>query len=160
MQKRNVKTNVRLILVPISLLLLIRAIEFSSTVMTAKDTKCGCQCVEKNGTGKCVKECGLQYSNPLQAASCEVKEPYEWHPVFQLPEPQFSAVKSDVITYPDLPNESCRDSNSCPAIILVTGSNQTFGQSMLFPNATTTSFFFLLQKKTRFLMNFRLYGTS
>ncbi|KAK4719446.1 hypothetical protein R3W88_017784 [Solanum pinnatisectum] len=129
-QKRNVKTNVRLILVPILLVLLIRSIEISSTAMTYKDTKCGCQCVDKNGTGKCEEVCGLEYSNSLQAPSCEVKEPYEWHPVFQLPESQFSAVKTDVITYPDLPNESCRDSNSCPAIILVTGTDQTFGQSV------------------------------
>lgn len=113
-----------------------------SNSMTYKNSKCGCKCIEKNGTGKCEDVCGLEYSNSLQAPSCEVKEPYEWHPVFQLPEPEYSAVKTDFITYPDLPDESCRNSESCPAIILVTGTDQTFGQSMLFLNANNTSFFF------------------
>lgn len=97
-----------------------------------KGSKCGCKCIDKYGTGKCEDVCSMEYSTPLQAPSCPVEEPYPWFPVVQLPEPGNSAVKTDFITYPDLPDESCRKSGTCPAIILMTGSDKTFAQSMLF----------------------------
>ncbi|XP_060170110.1 ABC transporter A family member 7-like [Lycium barbarum] len=129
-QKRNAKANCRLISVPIFLLLFLRTIEILTGAMMQKQSKCGCKCIDTNGTGKCEDKCGLEYSSPAQADLCEVKDPYEWQPILQIPDPEYSAVRTDYITYADLPNESCKMSKSCPAIVLLTGTDQTLGKSI------------------------------
>ncbi|XP_034203717.1 ABC transporter A family member 10-like [Prunus dulcis] len=49
---------------------------------------------------------------------------------FQMPAPRYRAVRSDFVPFTDLPNESCRKTESCPVTILVTGNNQSFGETV------------------------------
>ncbi|VVA27959.1 PREDICTED: ATP-dependent RNA [Prunus dulcis] len=47
-----------------------------------------------------------------------------------MPAPRYRAVRSDFVPFTDLPNESCRKTESCPVTILVTGNNQSFGETV------------------------------
>lgn len=129
------RTNIRLISFPIILCLLLVLLQvlFDRLVNNSDDFKCGCICVRRNGN-KCVEEkCGIEYSDPDQAQSCYIPQPPQWPPILQVPAAEYRAVRNDFITYPDLPNAACRINNSCPAIIFLTGSNRSFGESMPLP---------------------------
>ncbi|KAK4843669.1 hypothetical protein QYF36_011306 [Acer negundo] len=93
------------------------------------DNKCGCACIRRNVNGGCEEEtCGLEFSDLDQAASCPINSPPEWPPILQIPVPEFRAVRTDFISFSDLPNESCRSTGSCPATILFTGTNRSLGE--------------------------------
>lgn len=64
-----------------------------------------------------------------QVATCSIPSPPEWPPVLQLPDPQFRAVRTDFVSFGDLPSDSCRDTGSCPVTLLITGNNQSLGES-------------------------------
>ncbi|KAI8528923.1 hypothetical protein RHMOL_Rhmol12G0185800 [Rhododendron molle] len=76
------------------------------------------------------KVCGIQYSTLDQASSCPVPSPPEWPPLLQIPAPEYRAVRTDFLSFMDLPDQSCRNSGSCPASILLTGNNQTLGERL------------------------------
>ncbi|TXG50444.1 hypothetical protein EZV62_022968 [Acer yangbiense] len=129
-QKRNVKTNIRLVSFPFILCLLLVIVQnVVNTAFNGSDNKCGCACIRKNVNGGCEEErCGLEFSDLVQAASCPITSPPEWPPVLQIPVPEFRAVKTDFISFTDLPNVSCRSTGSCPATILLTGTNRSLGE--------------------------------
>ncbi|XP_049366043.1 ABC transporter A family member 7-like isoform X2 [Solanum verrucosum] len=105
--------------------------------------RCGCKCVGKNDEGKCEEVCGIEYSDLNQAVSCSIPSPLEWPPLLQIPESTYRAVKTDFISYEDLPDDSCKISGSCPATTLLTGTNKTLGESMgrnLFSSGSTVDY--------------------
>ncbi|KAJ8753351.1 hypothetical protein K2173_019750 [Erythroxylum novogranatense] len=130
-QKRNAKTNCRLVCFPFVLCILFTLLQvLVDEELNKAGIKCGCQCVDTNNDGTCEEVCGVQFSNLKQAASCPIPSPPQWPPLLQIPAPLYRAAKTDVLPFTDLPNESCRSTGSCPVTILMTGSNQSLGEIM------------------------------
>ena len=130
-QKRNIRSNVRLVIFPFFLCLLLVIIQvLVNSELDKPKNKCGCTCVDTNGDGKCERVCGIEYSTLDQVVTCAIPSPPEWPPLLQVPAPEYRAVLTDFISHADLPNESCKRTGSCPVAILLTGSNRTLGQSM------------------------------
>lgn len=124
-QKRNIWSNVRLIVIPFYLCLLLVGIQalFDTQVNNSPDHRCGCQCIVTNEDGKCErKSCGLQYSSQIQAFFCAFPNPPSLLPLLQIPHPESR--------YVDRAHDSCRRIGSCPVTILVTGNNPSLGASM------------------------------
>ncbi|KAA8542403.1 hypothetical protein F0562_023461 [Nyssa sinensis] len=139
-QKRNIKANIRLILFPFVLCLLLVLIQgLINRELDKPSNRCGCTCIDNNGDGQCERVCGIQYSTLDQANSCPITSPPEWPPLLQIPAPQYRAVRTDFLSYTDLPNESCKSTGSCPATIIFTGNNQSLGESLA-GNMFTSSF--------------------
>ncbi|KAJ8536453.1 hypothetical protein K7X08_034854 [Anisodus acutangulus] len=140
-QIRDGKSNIRLISVPIILCLLLVLLQnWVNKELIKSWNRCGCKCVDKNGDGKCEEVCGIEYSDLNQATSCSIPSPMEWPPLLQIPESKYRAVRTDSISYGDLLDDSCKISGSCPATVLLTGTNQTFGESLgrnLFSSGST-----------------------
>ncbi|KAL2340803.1 hypothetical protein Fmac_008743 [Flemingia macrophylla] len=90
--KRNVKTNVRLILFPFLLCLLLVLLQsvLNNQFDKAKN-KCGCICTRKEGDTCVEKQCGVEYSDLDQVGTCAIHNPTEWPPLLQLPAPQYRA---------------------------------------------------------------------
>ncbi|KAK2441657.1 Phospholipid-transporting ATPase abca7 [Trifolium repens] len=128
-QKRNVKTNVRLILFPFVLCILLLLLQnlLNKQFDKAKN-KCGCICTKTQGEQCLEKECGVQYSDVDQVGTCPITNPPEWPPLLQTPDPQYRAVRTDFLPFSDFPNPLCRNNGSCPLTMLFTGTNQTFGE--------------------------------
>ncbi|XP_040870601.1 ABC transporter A family member 7 [Glycine max] len=128
-QKRNVKTNVGLILSPFILCLLLvllqRLLEYQ---LDKAENKCGCVCVRRQGDTCLEEECGIEHSDLDQFATCPIPSPPEWPPLLQVPAPQYRAVRTDYFPFSDFPNTSCRKNGSCPVTMLFTGTNQSFGE--------------------------------
>ncbi|KAJ6374151.1 hypothetical protein OIU78_029788 [Salix suchowensis] len=130
-QKRNFNANCRLISFPFVLCtLLVITQKLVDNEINKKSNQCGCQCIDTNGDGKCETVCGLQFSDLDQSHSCPVPSPLKWPPLLQVPAPQYRAVRSASNPSTDLPDESCRRTGNCPVTILITGTNQTLGQSL------------------------------
>ncbi|KAK4350510.1 hypothetical protein RND71_029823 [Anisodus tanguticus] len=130
-QIRDGKSNIRLISVPIILCLLLVLLQnWVNKELIKSWNRCGCKCVDKNGDGKCEEVCGIEYSDLNQATSCSIPSPMEWPPLLQIPESKYRAVRTDSISYGDLLDDSCKISGSCPATVLLTGTNQTFGEKI------------------------------
>ncbi|XP_012839386.1 PREDICTED: ABC transporter A family member 7-like isoform X2 [Erythranthe guttata] len=120
-QKRNMKTNIRLILFPLVICLLLVLIQKTVNSQLDKHSlRCGCICVD-TGKGKCEKTCGIEYSNLDQVFFCPIPHPTEWPLLLQVPAQQFRAVRT---------GDTCKKTGSCPVTMLITGNNQTFGQSV------------------------------
>ncbi|EOA23466.1 hypothetical protein CARUB_v10016657mg [Capsella rubella] len=129
-QKRNIWSNVRLIVIPFYLCVLLVGIQvlFDTQVNNSADNRCGCRCIEKNGDGKCeTKSCGLEYSSLTQASFCAFPNPPPLLPLLQIPRPETRSVVDPV-------RGSCRRTGSCPVTILVTGNNHSLGASMSLTN--------------------------
>lgn len=121
LQKRNIWSNVRLIVIPLYLCVVLVCIQavFDSLVNNSVDNQCGCRCADddKNGDGKCeIKSCGLQYSSQNQAVFCAFPNPPPLLPLLHIP--------------PSVNRDSCQRTGSCPVTILVTGNNQSLGTSI------------------------------
>ncbi|XP_010550621.1 PREDICTED: ABC transporter A family member 7 [Tarenaya hassleriana] len=131
-QKRNIWTNVRLVMIPFYLCIILVAIQilFDTQINNSTDNQCGCQCVDTNGDGKCEKTCGIEYSSQDQGAFCAIPSPPRWPPLLRIPDPKYRAVTTDFISYRDLPDESCRQTGSCPVTMLMTGNNRSLGQTL------------------------------
>ncbi|WJX95489.1 Phospholipid-transporting ATPase abca7, variant 2 [Trifolium repens] len=86
-QKRNKKTNIRLILFPLFLCILLVLLQhLIDNQLDKPGFKCGCICT--NGNTTCVdseKVCGVQYSDQNQVLACAIPNPPEWPPLLQLP---------------------------------------------------------------------------
>ncbi|XP_045792339.1 ABC transporter A family member 7-like isoform X4 [Trifolium pratense] len=127
-QKRNVKTNVRLILLPLILCVLLVLLQNLIDYLNDKTTvfKCGCVCPNQRETcDDSEKLCGVQYSDQTQAIFCKIPNPPEWPPLLQLP-----------AVY-------CKKNQSCPFSMLFTAENQSFAQIVsdnMFPSAPTVDF--------------------
>ncbi|XVE56975.1 hypothetical protein DITRI_Ditri04bG0054700 [Diplodiscus trichospermus] len=140
-QKRNMRTNVRLISFPIFFCVLFVVLQnLLDSQLNNEDNRCGCFCVETNGNGQCQRrECGLEYSTTDQASSCPIPSPPEWPALLQIPGPKYRAVRTDSITSADLPNESCRSTGSCPATSFFTGNNQSLAEILTGSMFSTSS---------------------
>lgn len=132
LQKRNVKTNIRLILFPFVLCLLLLLLQklIDKEILDKAKNKCGCICTKKQGDQCLEKECGIQYSDLDQVGTCPLPDPPEWPPLLQVPAPQYRAARTDFLPLSDLPDASCRRNGSCPVTMLFTGNNVSFGESM------------------------------
>ncbi|WZZ45497.1 hypothetical protein YC2023_041756 [Brassica napus] len=88
-QKRNIWSNVRLIVIPLYLCVLLVGIQalFNTQFNNSVDNRCGCKCIdEKNGDGKCErKSCGPEYSSPNQAFFCAFPNPPPLPPLLHIP---------------------------------------------------------------------------
>ncbi|KAL9314235.1 hypothetical protein ACSQ67_019687 [Phaseolus vulgaris] len=130
-QKRNVKTNVRLIMFPFLLCLLLVLLQrLVDTQLDKAENKCGCVCVRREGDTCVEEQCGLEHSDLDQVSTCPVPNPQEWPPLLQVPAPQYRAVRTDNFPFSDYPNASCRRNGSCPVTMLFTGRNQSFGEAI------------------------------
>lgn len=138
-QKRNIKTNIRLISFPFILCLLLVLIQaLVNHELDKPENKCGCKTFDQNGDGVEEKVCGLEYSDLDQGTWCAIPNPPEWPPLLQVPAQQYRAVESDVMQYADFPNDSCKTTGSCPVTLLFTGNNQSLGE-ILIGNMFTSS---------------------
>ncbi|KAL3679377.1 hypothetical protein R1sor_022333 [Riccia sorocarpa] len=112
-QKRNIGSNCCIVSFPIIICLLLfilqRAID---GVFDKPKYRCGCDEV----TG----ECGLQYSDEIQAVFCPIEHPPEWPGVMQVPRPAYRA---------DVQNGQFPSSQK-PATVLYTGSNQAIASGL------------------------------
>ncbi|KAF8081609.1 hypothetical protein N665_0874s0003 [Sinapis alba] len=131
-QKRNIWSNVRLIVIPLYLCVLLVGIQalFNTQVNNSVDNRCGCKCIDedKNGDSKCErKSCSPEYSSPNQAIFCAFPNPPPLPPLLHIP----SSL---------LDSNSCRqNTGSCHVTILVTGNNHTLGATIS-RNLLPTSF--------------------
>ncbi|KAJ9677375.1 hypothetical protein PVL29_022384 [Vitis rotundifolia] len=129
-QKRNIKTNIRLVSFPILLCVLLVVIQnLVNNELDKAENKCGCISVP-NENGQTEKKCGIQYSTLDQVATCPIPSPPEWPALLQVPAPEYRAVRADFIQFTDLPDDSCRRTGSCPATILFTGNNRSLGLTL------------------------------
>ncbi|CAI9266698.1 unnamed protein product [Lactuca saligna] len=141
-QRRNFKTNVRLILFPVFLCLLLVALQYLVNIELDKPSlKCGCTCIDKDGDGECERVCGIEYSDLDQVATCSIPSPPEWPPLLQVPAPQYRAVRTDhLLSFGDFPDDSCTSTpSSCPTTVLMTGNNQSLGENLarnMFPGSS------------------------
>lgn len=139
-QRRNYRTNIRLILFPIVLCLLLVLLQaVINNELDKPSNKCGCTCIDQDGDGECERVCGIQYSDLDQVATCSIPSPPEWPPIMQLPDPQFRSVRTDFLLFSDLPSDSCRITGSCPTVVLMTGNNQSLGEGLarnMFPSSS------------------------
>lgn len=150
-QTRNIWSNIRLIMIPFYLCVLLVGIQalFDSQITNSADNQCGCQCTLTNENGKCVnRTCGIEYSSTDQAFFCSIPSPPQWPPLLQVPPPQSRAVRASFLPEIGLPGESCRRTGSCPVTFLFTGSNHSLGASLygnMLPSSVTVNSSDLLQ---------------
>ncbi|KAM0832417.1 hypothetical protein ACQ4PT_064907 [Festuca glaucescens] len=134
MQRRNCKTNAGIAAFPVLLCVLLVAIQtMVDRELGRPPFQCGCACVLAGSTGACERtECGVQYSTPTQALSCEVPAPPRWPALVQVP-----AVPASLRGLPTAPCTSANASEPCgPVAVLLTGQNRGLSQSLgrgLFP---------------------------
>ncbi|EOA23464.1 hypothetical protein CARUB_v10016655mg [Capsella rubella] len=132
-QKRNLWSNVRLIMIPFYLCIFLVLIQllFDTKVNNSADNRCGCDLVDTNGDGIREKVCGIQYSSADQGFFCSIPSPPLWPPLLQIPRPESRDVR-------DLNDDSCRRTGTCPVTILFTGNNRSLGGTVS-GNLLTTS---------------------
>lgn len=124
MQRRHIWTNVRLVLVPLLLCLLLLGIQLllDAVVNKASDlTNCASQ-------------------DDFSSGDCPIPNPPLLPPLLQIPEPESRAVSGGFFSYEDLPDKSCRKTGTCPVTILVTGNNHSLGQGICFFDTFTLFF--------------------
>lgn len=114
MQRKHIWTNVRLILVPLFLCLILLAIQqvLDSLMKSVSD----------------LSNCDRNASFP--GGNCPIPNPPLLPPMLQLPQNELRSVKADFFPYRDLPDKSCRGTGSCPVTILVTGDKQSLGKAL------------------------------
>lgn len=133
LKKRNVKTNIRLILLPVILCVLLVVIQgILDNLFDKPEFKCGCICANNNNTqpqqqqqqqqssvNQCSNQnekliCGYEYSSLSQIGACAIPNPPQWPPLLQLPSQLYSSIPSNPTR---------------PVKMLFTAANFSFGQS-------------------------------
>ncbi|XP_020257438.1 ABC transporter A family member 7-like [Asparagus officinalis] len=117
-QKRNMKTNCCIISFPVIFCLLIGVANIIIHNIISRQPEA---------------QCDGNSMNP----KCPIASPPKWLPLLQVPRPESRACRADYIPFTDLPDESCRRTQKCPATILLTGGNRSFAESVgqnLFPS--------------------------
>ncbi|XP_073219980.1 ABC transporter A family member 7-like isoform X2 [Cicer arietinum] len=84
-QKRNKKANIRLILFPLILCILLVLLQYViDTQLDKPKFKCGCECPKSDICDESEKVCGVEYSDETQLVTCAIPNPTEWPPLLQL----------------------------------------------------------------------------
>ncbi|MED6111649.1 hypothetical protein PIB30_054151 [Stylosanthes scabra] len=129
-QKRHVKTNLRLVLFPVILMLLLFALQTALDILQSeanrgddkkKAAACkGCVCV-RDGLPQYQPECpdsdkvcGPQFLPPDDAQRCPVSNPPEWPPLLDF----------------ETGDGFCSDDAACNVTMLFTGTDQSFAESL------------------------------
>ncbi|EFH41006.1 hypothetical protein ARALYDRAFT_496338 [Arabidopsis lyrata subsp. lyrata] len=122
-QRKHIWTNVRLILVPLFLCLILLAIQqvLDALMKSVSD----------------MSNCGGNVTLP--GGICPIPNPPPLPPMLQIPQHELRSVKTDFFSYKDLPDKSCRGTGSCPVTILITGDKLALGKA-LSANIFSTSF--------------------
>lgn len=111
LQKRNKRANIRIILFPVVLCLLLAIVQkLANTTLDKMQNDCG--------SGPPTLE---------QMGRCPTPIPVEWPAPIQVPAPEYRAVRTDSIQSTGLPKPSCRRAGTCPVTILFTGNNHSLG---------------------------------
>ncbi|KAJ4900283.1 ABC2-like protein 16 [Raphanus sativus] len=114
-QRKHIWTNVRLVLVPLFLCLLLLSIQLLIEALMNKVsdmTKCGSK-------------------DASNGDYCPIPNPPLLPPMLHIPEPESRAVKAGFLPYSkDLPDLSCRKTRTCPVTMLLTGNNQSLGKAL------------------------------
>ncbi|KAI5329985.1 hypothetical protein L3X38_029382 [Prunus dulcis] len=114
-QKRRMCANIALILIPAFFCSLFAFFQIVVDVYTNKpNTKCGTDLADIGHFDD----------------SCPIPKPPEWPALLKIPQNDFRAVRSDFLSFKDLPDESCRKKGSCPVTILMTGTNHSLAQTL------------------------------
>lgn len=131
MQKRNLKTNIGVVVFPVILCVLLVVLQnMVNHELEKPKNRCGCRCVGVRADGTCETVCGIEYSTLIQAATCPIPSPPAWPPLLQVPPPGFLATRGASTPFADLPDESCKATHSCFATVLITGLDRTVAESM------------------------------
>ncbi|KAG7613831.1 P-loop containing nucleoside triphosphate hydrolase [Arabidopsis suecica] len=122
-QRKHIWTNVRLILVPLFLCLILLAIQqvLDALMKGVSD----------------MSNCGGNVTLP--GGICPIPNPPSLPPMLQIPQHELRSVKTDFFSYKDLPDKLCRETGSCPVTILFTGDKLPLGKA-LSANIFSTSF--------------------
>ncbi|KAL6970757.1 hypothetical protein U1Q18_030447 [Sarracenia purpurea var. burkii] len=118
-QKRNKKANCRLLSFPIILCSLL-----GIGIFTAKK-----QFKTDESALSPVRLCPAAAMDSEQAP-CSIPSPPENPPLLRIPRPENRAVRTSFAPFGDLPDGSCKKTNSCPATILVTGNDKSLGLNL------------------------------
>ncbi|OVA13317.1 ABC transporter-like [Macleaya cordata] len=144
-QKRNLRTTVGLVAFPVFLCLLLVLIQtVVNKELFKSESRCGCTCIDKTGDGTCETVCGFEYSTLDQSGRCPFTSPAKWPALLQVPGPKYRAVRTHLFPFMDLPDESCKTTGSCPASILLTGSNRSLGEGASTSYLSLSLYFILL----------------
>ncbi|XP_020582487.1 ABC transporter A family member 8-like [Phalaenopsis equestris] len=138
-QKRNIRTNLGLIIIPLLLCLMLFGIQkLASLIIIDPEIHCDCgDCMDDPNQESCEDKCSSAL-DMLQGNSvyCPEAHPAQLPVLFQIPMPQFRATKSrsssssSSIYNSGLPPHSCLKNKSCPVTILITGQNRSLAQSI------------------------------
>ncbi|CDY62599.1 BnaCnng40510D [Brassica napus] len=125
-QRKHIWTNVRLILVPLFLCLILLAIQHVLDALM-------------KGVSDMTGDC--KSNADLSGGICPIQNPPMLPAMLQIPQHELRSVKTDFLPYKDLPDKSCRGTmgGSCPVTILMTGDKQPLGKAIS-ANIFATSF--------------------
>ncbi|KFK27924.1 hypothetical protein AALP_AA8G447700 [Arabis alpina] len=113
-QRKRIWTNVRLVLIPLFLCLLLFLIQYVIDK--------GIEVANSASSKKCGSE------DDVIGGDCPVPKPPLLPPMLQIPNPASRAVQASFFSHGDLPDKSCRKTGTCPVTILLTGNNNSFGK--------------------------------
>ncbi|KAH0870514.1 hypothetical protein HID58_077536 [Brassica napus] len=113
-QRKHIWTNVRLVLVPLFLCLLLLSIQLLLEAVMSKVSD--------------MAKCGSK--DAPNGDYCPIPNPPLLPPMLHIPEPESRAVKAGFFPYSDLPDLSCRKTKTCPLTMLLTGKNQSLGKAL------------------------------
>ncbi|CAL5059517.1 unnamed protein product [Urochloa decumbens] len=127
-QRRACKTNCCLVLFPLLLCSVIGGLQIAirrSAPRQQSPTRIDCGCsnvtVDENAVG------GLWCPDE----ECPLPRGRRWPPALRIPSPEYRAIRDGLFSFTDLPDASCRASESCAATFLVTGGNQSFVRNVM-----------------------------
>ncbi|XP_058181545.1 ABC transporter A family member 10-like [Rhododendron vialii] len=115
-QKRRKAANCRLILFPVILCAFLVVVRKFMSLSSGKQPK-------PFPRGYVCSDDELYYNFTL----CWIPTPHEYPPLLQIPDSDYRAVRTAFFPFGDLPDGSCKKTNSCPVTVLVTGSNKSLG---------------------------------
>ncbi|PKU76587.1 ABC transporter A family member 8 isoform X1 [Dendrobium catenatum] len=137
-QRRNIRTNLGLIIIPLLLCLLLFSIQKLAAIIAVEpEIHCDCgECIDDESQESCDKKCSNVFDMIVgKSTYCPEPHPPQLPVLFQIPMTQFRATKRSSSPASSnynsgLPDNSCRKNGSCPVTILITGQNRTFAKNI------------------------------
>ncbi|KAK8940164.1 ABC transporter A family member 7 [Platanthera guangdongensis] len=138
LQRRNMRANLGLIIIPLLLCLMIFSMQqVANIIMPEPEMHCDCaECIDDGSKESCERRCPSALDVILgKSINCPEEHPPKLPALFQLPMPPFRATRnSSSFTSSSynsgLPDDSCRKNRSCAVTILITGQNRSQAQSI------------------------------